>query len=244
MILIDGDIVAYKCAFATKDKSEVDAIDAAQDTLDNIVSECSFVTGDRTYKLFLTGTENFRYDIAKTAVYKGNRKSAEKPPHLTIIRDYMRNAWQAIVSHGEEADDLIAKGVEQYGPKTVVASVDKDMLQLEAAHYNFNRGEWKFVEYFEGLTFFYSQILTGDNADNIIGLYNIGPKKAEKILKGAKTEEDLWSKTLEAYGGNKERVVENARLLWLRRFDGEIWEPPEQRKQKVELANKRSETNS
>lgn len=239
MILIDGDIIAYRCAFSAKDGTTKDAIESCDDLLDYVISECSFHTGNRVHKLFLTGKSNFRTEIAKTAEYKGNRKSVEKPVHLTAIRDHMINSRNAIVSDGEEADDLIAKGATEYGSMCVVASVDKDMLQLEGAHFNFNKGEWKFVDAFEGLTFFYTQILTGDAADNIKGLYNIGPKKAEKILKGAKTEEDLWEKVLAAYNGDVDRVVENARLLWLRRYDGEIWEPLEQRKQKEELANKR-----
>lgn len=244
MILIDGDIIAYRCAFATKDKGPEDAIEATDDMLEYVISEGSFHTGNRVYKLFLTGKGNFRHEIAKTAEYKGNRKSVEKPLHLNAIRDHMVHQWKAIVSDGEEADDLIAKGATEYGRKCVVASADKDMLQLAGAHFNFNKGEWKFVDEFEGLTFFYTQILTGDNADNIIGLYNIGPKKADKILKGAETEEDLWKKTVEAYGGDIDRVIENARLLWLRRHDGEIWEPPEQRKQKEELGSRKLETNS
>jgi len=239
MILIDGDIIAYRCAFATKDKGVEDALEATDDMMDYVLSECSFHTGNRTYKLFLTGKGNYRHEIAKTAEYKGNRKSVEKPLHLNDIREHMVGKWNAIVSDGEEADDLIAKGATEYGRKCVIASADKDMLQLAAAHFNFNRGEWKFVKDFEGLTFFYTQILTGDAADNIIGLFRVGPKKAEKILKGAETEEELWKKTVEAYGGDVNRVIENARLLWLRRHDGEIWEPPEQRKQKEELANKR-----
>jgi hypothetical protein len=59
-----------------------------------------------------------------------------------------------------------------------------------------------------------------------MGLYKVGPVKANKILQGCDTEEELWDAVLKAYDGDIERVVENARLLWLRRKEGEIWEPP------------------
>ena len=107
-----------------------------------------------------------------------------------------------------------------------MASIDKDMLQLPCWHFNFGRNEWTKVEPFEGLKFVYHQMLTGDRADNIIGLQGIGPKKADKLLQDCHTEEDLWTTVLKAYDGDTERLVENARLLWLRRYDNELWEPP------------------
>ena len=76
------------------------------------------------------------------------------------------------------------------------------------------------------MKFFYQQILTGDKADNIVGLYGIGPKKSEKLLEHCETEEDLWKAVVEAYDGDLDRIVENARLLWLRRYPEQIWEPP------------------
>jgi DNA polymerase-1 len=107
----------------------------------------------------------------------------------------------------------------------VVASIDKDMLQLPCWHFNFGRNEWTKVSPEEGIKFFYTQILTGDRADNIVGLHGIGPKKAEKLLQDCHTEEDLWDAVVKAYDGDTDRVTENARLLWLRRYEGQIWEP-------------------
>ena len=94
-------------------------------------------------------------------------------------------------------------------------------------HFNFVKGEWSKVNEFEGIKFFYTQILTGDAADNIKGLHGIGPKKADKLLKDVTTEEDMWDTVIKAYDGDRERVLENARLLWLRRYENELWEPPQ-----------------
>ncbi len=73
---------------------------------------------------------------------------------------------------------------------------------------------------------FYKQILTGDAADNIIGLQGIGPVKADKLLNELITEEELYAACVAAYDGDEERVLENARLLWLRRSEGQQWQPP------------------
>ena len=54
----------------------------------------------------------------------------------------------------------------------------------------------------------------------------IGPKKAEKLLAACTSVDDLWEACVKAYDGDTVRIVENARLLWLRRYEGQLWEPP------------------
>ena len=225
-VLVDGDIVAYRAAFSTQDLFREDAERKVDELMDYILTETLMFPNPKDYEVFLTGSGNFRYDIAKSFPYKGNRKSTEKPLHLPTTREHLVKKYKATVSEGEEADDLIAIAATKYGPDTVVASIDKDMLQIPCKHFNFTKGEWHDVTEFEGTKFFYKQILTGDRADNIVGIYKVGPVKADKILEGCNTEEELWEAVLNAYDGDIERVVENARLLWLRRKEGEIWEPP------------------
>ena len=229
-VLIDGDIVAYRAAFATQDLLPQDAEGKVDELMEFIISETvdfPFPTQD-DFQTYLTGKTNFRFDIAKSYPYKGNRSGTEKPIHLGVARDHMVYKYSAIVSVNEEADDLISKGAAALDYNCVVASIDKDMLQLPCWHFNFGRNEWTKVDEFEGTLFFYTQILTGDAADNIKGLHGIGPKKAEKLLSGCTTEDSMWEAVVKAYDGNIERVVENARLLWLRRYEGELWEPPKE----------------
>ena len=225
-VLVDGDIVAYRAAFSTQDMLPQDAENKTDELMDYILGETLMFYDSEDYRVFLTGSGNFRYDIAKSFPYKGNRSGVEKPIHLYVTRERLVSKWGAIVSEGEEADDLIAIAATEYGPDTIVASVDKDMLQIPCKHFNFTTGVWTTVTEFEGLRSFYKQILTGDRADNIVGLYRVGPVKAEKMLQDCDTEDDLWDAVLKAYDGDLERVVENARLLWLRREEGQIWQPP------------------
>ena len=70
---------------------------------------------------------------------------------------------------------------------------------------------------------FYTQCLTGDRSDNIKGIEKIGPKKAEKILKGCVTEEELFKAVRKAYDNDAEFLM-NARVLWIRRKENEDWE--------------------
>lgn len=228
-VLIDGDIVAYRSAFATQDLLPKDAEEKFEILIDYILEQCLEFPRPDDYEIYLTGKTNFRHEIAKSHVYKGNRKDAQKPIHLGHVRQYAIQKFGAIVSEGEEADDLIAIEATKNGPETIVASIDKDMLQIPCRHFNFGRNEWYDVDELSGLTFFYKQILTGDAADNIIGLYKVGPVRAEKMLDGASTEQDMWQRCIAAYSGDRDRAIENARLLWLRRFEGQIWQPPDMR---------------
>jgi len=228
--LIDGDIVAYRAVLSSTALTERDVIEKVNTAIRWINLNTAYDTGVDDYSVYLTGEGNFRYDVATSEPYKGNR-SGDKPEFLEFCRDYIVDTFEAVVSQGEEADDIIGIQATQLGPNTVVASIDKDMLQIPCYHFNFKNNDWYQVKEFDGLKFFYSQILTGDRVDNIIGLKGIGPVKAEKILSGAETEEDLWNAVLEAYDGDTDRVVENARLLWLRRRQDEMWTPPHQRQE-------------
>jgi 5'-3' exonuclease len=226
-VLIDGDIIAYRAAFSTEQMGSSDTKAKVDDLIEFILDKTVlFPEIELDYVVYLTGKGNFRHDIAKSHVYKGNRKSVQKPRHLQTARDHMESKYKAIISKGEEADDLIAMEAAKLNYKACVASIDKDMLQIPCWHFNIVRGDYLKVEPFGGIKFFYKQILTGDRADNIVGLFRIGEVKASKILDGAETEEELWDRVIKAYDGDEERVTENARLLWLRREEAEIWQPP------------------
>jgi len=230
--LIDSDLIAYRISFACKDESETHA----KYSLNNYVNDILVRGVDQAYpscfvdqwKLYLTGSNNFRVDIAKTAVYKGNRL-APKPQHLPALRQHLVDEWGAVVIEGQEADDAVAIHATELGyNNSIITSVDKDLDQIPGWHYNFVKDIAYHITPEEGTYRFYKQILTGDSADNIIGLKGIGPVKADKILDECDTEVKLYEACLQAYEGNEERVLENARLLWLRRYEGQMWEPPKE----------------
>lgn len=230
--LLDSDLIAYRISFACKDESETHA----KYSLNNYVSDILVRGVDKAYPdcfvdkwhLYLTGSSNYRFDIAKTAVYKGNRL-APKPQHLPALRKHLVDEWGAVIVEGIEADDAVATHATLLGyNNSVIASVDKDLDQIPGWHYNFVKDIAYHITPEEGSYRFYKQILTGDSADNIIGLKGIGPVKADKILDECDTEVKLYNACVQAYDGDEERVLENARLLWLRRYEGQMWEPPKE----------------
>jgi hypothetical protein len=246
--IIDADIIAYRSAAGTKGESPRDTEDKIDVLMNYIVGETVVFPTPDNLECFLTGGDNFRHEVAKTAPYKGNRKDVPKPSNLPEARAWLQSKWGSIVSQGEEADDLIGIAATKGDPETtVVCTIDKDMLQIPCWHFNFVKNTWTKVSEAEGSLFFYTQILTGDAADNIKGIFRVGPVKAGKILDGLTTEEELYKACVDAYANSEyarvnvidlgdessvaipwatDRVLENARLLWLRRYEGETWEPP------------------
>jgi len=221
--LVDADVVAYRIAFGCNDDPEKVAIAKAAEFLEDLVF--TFANADDC-EGYLTGKDNYRHEIAKTVPYKANRV-AEKPKHLGIIREYMISAWAFSVQEKQEADDAIsirayALGEEDY----IICSIDKDLDNVRGWHYNFGKNERYFVKEEDAIKNFYRQVLTGDRVDNVPGLPGIGPKKAEKILQDCCTEEELYKAVLEAYKGDVSLLTEQAQLLWLRRKEGELWQPP------------------
>lgn len=234
--LLDADVLGYRIAFACKDEE----LKVAKHRLNSFISDILTHEVDTVYdgcfvdswKLFLTGKKNFRYDIATIAPYKGNR-TAPKPAHLPALRKHLEDEWGAVVVNGQEADDAIAIEATAYGDNCVMVSVDKDFDQIPGWHYNFVKKLGYYVTPEQGLLSFYKQLLTGDSADNIMGLKGIGPVKAAKILAPVDLtlpldaiNEALYDLCFTAYEEKTDELTETARLLWLRRIENEMWMPP------------------
>jgi hypothetical protein len=229
-------VLKYRLAFSSEgltDQREV--VEQIVTLVDNIKEwlDPFKLTLEDNHKYYLTGKTNYRFDIAKSHPYKGNRTSP-KPTWLGFIEQYFIDHYNAIVSVNEEADDLIAKEchANQYA-NVVIISTDKDFKQLPVPIFNPTKFELNQTTPWEATKYFYEQILTGDTVDNIKGIYKIGPVKANVILSGCDSEIALYNAVVDAYVLDSEsltiakrRVLENARLLWLRRVDNQLWSPP------------------
>jgi DNA polymerase-1 len=224
--LIDADFLVYRIGFSTEDEP----VGISKARLTKWLEDFIYINlkADH-YFAWITGKSNYRYDIAKTVPYKGNRKDAVKPKHYEALREHLVKRHGAILTVGEEADDTVAIESTKLLDECWIVHVDKDLDQLQGWHYNPVKDEKYYVNAFEAYKSFCVQLLTGDRTDNIPGLQGIGPKKAEKALTDANTEKELlqaaWSK-YEELGHTMEYFTEQGQLLWLRRYEGQIWQPP------------------
>ena len=189
-------------------------------------------------KMYLSGGHNFRYDVAKTRPYKGNRDKKHRPTHEEEIRKYIRRTWDTEVTDGIEADDAL--GIAQcqtYGPQdSVIVTIDKDLDMIPGLKYNFVNEIYYDVPHYEAWKNFCIQLLTGDTTDNIPGLPKVGPAKAEKYLDGIGYHEDgtpceradlLLEEVVRQYAARSMRqdwfdyLKEQAALIWIMRKPGE-----------------------
>ena len=100
---------------------------------------------------------------------------------------------------------------------------------ISGLHYNWTKDKEPYeVSEEQAIKAFYSQLLTGDRVDNIQGIRGIGDKKAAKILDGLEKEEDLLNAVLKEYEKadmTEDNLINNGRLLWIRRKNREMWTP-------------------
>jgi 5'-3' exonuclease len=219
--LIDGDIVAYRCAASAIDGTPLKVVVyRMEDMLDRI-----FLSVQPTeYKIYLSGGDNYRKILDPT--YKANRKNIIPPVHLKDCREYLATKWKATITDGIEADDAL--GIEQCyhlnneNIDTVICSIDKDLLQIPGMHHNFLHERNLLVTPLEGLQSFYRSLLIGDTSDNVKGVAGLGKVKSARIIDHLKTEEEMFEVVKVLYKDNT-RLVTNCNLLWIQRKENEIW---------------------
>lgn len=204
--LIDGDILLYRIGYTTETEPEGIARARTDDLIDSILVE----TGAKEYEIWLSDNRegNFRYAI--DANYKANR-TQPRPTHYEAIKEHLVSKWGARIAYGMEADDALGinqmkeeTSIEETGFHigTVICSIDKDLLQVPGSHYNFVKKEWQWVEPWEGIKWFYKQILIGDTSDNVQGCKGIGPVKAGKAIDSIRQEAGesaLFERVVEVY---------------------------------------------
>lgn len=186
----------------------------------------------------LSGPTNFRNEIATLKPYKGNRDPDHKPIHGPAIKEFIKKKYVHVVSEDEEADDVlgIMQSNEGFGD-TIIASIDKDLLMIPGLHYNFVKEETTLILPEYGDFLFWSQLLSGDSTDNIPGIPGMGPGKSKKAMEEFlhetsfdqdAAEEAARTFYVKAYGEENAEaaMIENGRLIWIRRDKEELWLPP------------------
>lgn len=246
--LIDCDLVCYRVAAACQEETLEQALKQADLLINRLCDE----TQADSYKLFLTGSDNFRYKY--NPEYKANRKDVPKPPYLEPLREHLIVNYGAVLSSGCEADDLL--GITQtechkQDMASVIVSLDKDLLMIEGNHYSWeisgplkdgNRWTKAAVRHYttpvQGLRHFYGQLLLGDKSDNIFGFDGLArvkvPQKMQWMfdrLEELDDEDEMYDFIMEQYQdfngmAAEQRVLMNGKCLWIQTKENEEWFPP------------------
>jgi len=236
MLIIDADIIAYKAAAScehpihwgdglwTLHSFEQDVATYVSLFVDKLMEQA------KTDKVMccLSDKENFRKELAP--YYKANRADTRKPMLLQYARDYIKDNWDTTIIDKLEADDVI--GITATEQDCIIWSEDKDLMTVAGKH--LVGDEIVEVTQDEADHRFYTQVLTGDTADNYKGCPGIGAVKAERILTPpeGETATNLWRwsqivATYEKAGLNQAEATLQARLAHIKReLTTDLWEPP------------------
>ena len=243
MILLDGDVLVYEQAFGAEYKDDqgehqVRSWEYLEENIDRFLEYLKLRLDCTDVKIYLTGTGNFRFDVAKSQEYKAAR--SDKPFHYKAIRDWLIHFKGATVVDGMEADDALS--IEQVkaqanGVVTCIASRDKDLMMVPGWHYCWevhNQPEKlckatklgtlslgtasKKKLTGDGLKWFYAQCIMGDRTDTIPGLPKCGDVLAFNTLQECSTEQEMFTAVRELYhakGFDDEYLLEQGQLLWM-----------------------------
>ena len=240
LALIDGDVVCYNAGFASDAAAREKGIEheplshclhIVRQRLDAITE----AAGATDRLIYLSHPINYREEIFPD--YKANRDVTHKPFWHTEIRDYLIERQGAAFSEqGDEADDAL--GIHQMGAlaadeETIICTIDKDLDMIPGLHYNFSKtrrdnGVYDLSDP-DCLRLFYTQMLTGDSADNIPGMFKkLGVKASARWLvpiEDMTRAKEMYEYVMEVYNGDEGFVHRNGKLLWIKR-DERWWEPP------------------
>jgi len=233
---IDSDSMVYAVGFVCQDKDEEGniTVEPIEKVLHSVKMQIKSVLKALPYHkevtVHLTGKDNFRLSLDPD--YKANRKDFEKPVLYDVIRTYLIEQWDAVVSEGYEADDACAMAAH-VDEEAVIVSKDKDLLTVPGWHYNPNKPKegLKWVTEEEAALFFYKQCLMGDSVDNIKGVEYIsdrlfkkwklrrtrdntcGVATAEGILEGCSSVEEMYDRVLECYIDAEQHRLEGCQTV-------------------------------
>lgn len=241
-VLIDADIVCYRCA-AANEKAD---FPIAKWQADQLISRIIEETNASDWELFMTGgNNNFRYQVYPE--YKANRLNVPKPRHLEGLREHLVLDWNANLVDGYEADDAMGINMGASEQGIICASIDKDLLQIPGTHYNFVNRQFTVVTRSDGMRTFFRQLLIGDPTDNIKGCSGIGPVKADRIIGNYGSLEELYGAVAKTFDevylkdGFKQLDL-NAQLIYIWRQENDNWQrlllpPTATPKQEVEVTS-------
>lgn len=239
--LIDGDIIAYRCAASCEKQGVVtEDLGVSQGRSRDLIQRILSANNTNEFVVVISGKENFRKTI--NPEYKANRKDMVEPRWLKETKQYLVDEWNAELTNGIEADDRLGILQTEHGDNSIICTLDKDLRQVPGWHYSWEisgtsvKGlQWVrpeerlFVSPQEGLFNFYWQLIMGDASDNVFGFDGKARQKVPKFLEdwyhemqSMSSEQELFDFVRSKYNDDN-RFLMNGRCLYIQRQSEEDW---------------------
>lgn len=229
-LLIDSDSLCYRAGFVVNEEGQETL---ANWQLDQIIQGILADTNCEEYKLYISGSDNFRYSIYPE--YKGNRAKMVRPRHLQSMREHLVVKYGADISCGIEADDVV--GITQYQHRLMfdtpiaIGHIDKDIDMIPGMHYNYVKKEWYEKSELSAMRHFFWQLIMGDRTDNIPGYdgkmrNNPVPKFLQPhidFINETDSYDEMLVHVFEMYSEDWNRMNLSAQCLWIWRKEDDHW---------------------
>lgn len=194
VLLIDADSIPYSIIhnnkFETYEGSgvyDMPDLSIVNRKINHFVNQLYKEVGASHVGGFLGGKGNFRYQVAKTKPYKGNREKTEfVTKWVQYINEYLVQVWDFQLVDGIEADDAVSISSVQLterGINHLICSNDKDVDTVPGNHYSMSKRKFYHITKDEASFLLHAQYITGDTTDNIPGLKGKGKAYVEKLLR-------------------------------------------------------------
>jgi len=214
-VLIDADSILYIAGWNDFYKCYNTDIELIKMSADKLVSNI-LITTKATHQLgFFSVGKSFRRELYPS--YKSNRDNLKRPDHLKALREYLVKEWLFIELDYYEADDAVSI-CSNIIENNIITSIDKDVLMLYGAKYNYKKSLETFTSMEDAKMFFWKSMIIGDSVDGVKGLAGKGKVFAENYLKEFNKLEyslDVFKLYLETLGEIQgiEEFYKNYKLL-------------------------------
>ncbi len=242
LLVVDGNSILNRAFYGirpltTKDGMFTNAIYGFLTMLEKIKADTN---PDRVAIAFDLKAKTFRHEAY--ALYKANRKGMPEELHMQLqpLKDLLTALGYKIVTcEGYEADDILgtlAKSTEENGDECVIATGDRDSLQLVTEKVSVRlaknlNGTMMYTpdivkeEY--GVTpheLIEIKAIQGDSSDNIPGVAGIGPKGATELIQKFGTVEYIYDHIdeLDIKENMRKKLIDSKENALISRMLGEI----------------------
>ncbi|MBQ7132962.1 MAG: DNA polymerase I [Ruminococcus sp.] len=242
LLVVDGNSILNRAFYGirpltTKDGMFTNAIYGFLTMLEKIKND---TTPDRVAIAFDLKAKTFRHEAY--ALYKANRKGMPEELHMQLqpLKDLLvALGYKIVTCEGYEADDILgtlSKSCEQNGDECVIATGDRDSLQLVS-----DKVSVRLAKNLNG-TMIYTpdtimeeygvtpkelieiKAIQGDSSDNIPGVAGIGPKGATELIVRFKTIEYIYEHIdeLDIKENMRKKLIDSKENALISRMLGEI----------------------
>lgn len=225
--LVDGDGFLY---FAYWGKANLkEAVKHLHELLRN-VKEDNFCD---QLAVAVGGPDNWRDDFYPLYKKSTGRVNSRKtmPEWLPDLKAELASRSDAILTDNIEADDILriwSNQCKKFDIPHVIISHDKDLDCIAGQHFNPRTWTSYSVSEEAANVSYWKQVLMGDGIDNIPGIKGVGPKKADKLLEGLKTNEQRRAVVCQEYNNvygkeGYEHMLANGKLLHIMQNHGDYF---------------------